>query len=394
MIEISEPGLGPDVEASVLAVLRSGRLSQGAGVAAVEAGMAELCGTRHAVACSSGTTALEAALTGLGIGPGDEVIVPALTFVASANAVLATGADVRLVDVGPDFCLDPAAVPRAVGPRTAALMPVHLYGRPADLDALGPIADEHGLHLVEDAAQAHGARHRGRAVGSFGVGAFSFYATKNLAAGEGGMVTTDDPALADRIRLLRNQGMRERYRYEVVGHNWRMTELAAAVLLPQLARYAAQVERRRAHATRLGELLGDVAGLVLPTTDPRQEPVWHQYTVRATGAVSRDALAAGLRARGIATGIYYPRTLAEQPAHRHHPRVHVDPCPTAEELAATCLSLPVHTALAPGDLEAVAAAVREVLGTRVATDPADPGRFSRCRHQERHAGSAWRDPVI
>ena len=371
MIEISDVVLGPEVEESVLAVLRSGRLSQGPTVAALEAGFAALCGTRHAVAVSNGTTALVAALTALGIGPGDEVIVPAFTFVASANAVLATGADVRLVDIGDDFGLDAAAVERAVGPRTAAVMPVHLYGRPADLDALVPLARRHGLAVVEDAAQAHGARHRGRPVGGSGVGTFSFYATKNLAAGEGGMVTTDDDDVADRVRVLRNQGMRERYVYEVVGHNWRMTELAAAVVAPQLRTYDAQVARRRAHAARLGELLADVEGLLLPGAGPGQEPVWHQYTVRTTGPVGRDALAAGLAERGVGSGVYYPRVLADHDSHGSHPRVRADPAPVARAVAATCLSLPVHAALRPGDVDTVAAAVRDVLGAR-AVRPAHP----------------------
>ncbi len=365
MIELSDLVLGPEVEASVLSVLRSGRLSQGPTVAALEAGFAELCGTRFAVAVSSGTAALVAVLTALGIGPGDEVIVPAFTFVASANAVLATGADVRLVDVGADFCLDPDAVAAAIGPRTAAVMPVHLYGRPADMDALARLADRHGLHLVEDAAQAHGARHRGRPVGSFGTGCFSFYATKNLAAGEGGMVTTDDDGVADRLRVLRNHGMRARYDYEVVGHNWRMSELAAAVVLPQLLTYDGQVERRRAQAARLTELLAGTPGLVLPDVAAHQDAVWHQYTVRVkggTGAMGRDALAAGLREHGVATGIYYPRVLADHACHRTHPRVHADPAPVAEQLAASCLSLPVHAALLPGDPETIAGAVREVLG--------------------------------
>ena len=361
MIEISDLALGPEVEASVLEVLRTGRLSQGPAVAALEDGFAALCGTRHAVAVSNGTTALVGALAALGIGPGDEVIVPAFTFVASANAVLETGADVRLVDVGDDFCLDPDAVAAAIGPRTRAILPVHLYGRPADMDALVPLAAEHGLPLVEDAAQAHGARHRGRPVGGYGVATFSFYATKNLAAGEGGMVTTDDDGVADRLRVLRNQGMRERYVYEVVGHNWRMSELAAAVVLPQLRTYAEQVARRRTNAARLTDLLSDVPGLVLPGVAAHQDPVWHQYTVRATGPVSRDALAAGLREHGVGSGVYYPRVLGDHESHRAHPRVHADPAPRARAAAAQCLSLPVHAALGEAEIRTVASAVREIL---------------------------------
>lgn len=359
-IEMTDVVLGPDVEASVLDVLRSGRLTQGPVVAELESAFAALCGTGHAVAVNTGTAALIAALEAAGIGPGDEVVVPAFTFVATAHAVLATGADVRLVDVrADDFALDPDALAAAVGPRTRAVVAVHLFGRPADLGAIAPLARRYGLHLVEDAAQAHGARVDGRTVGSIGTGCFSFYATKNLVAGEGGMITTDDAALADRLRVLRNQGMRERYAYEVVGHNWRMTDLAAAVVLPQLSRYDDQVARRRAHAARLTALLDGVPGLRLPASTPDRESVWHQYTVLAD---DRDALVAGLARHGIASGVYYPRVLQDYDCYRSHPRVHAEPTPTARDLARRCLSLPVHAGLGEGDPERIAAAVREVVG--------------------------------
>jgi perosamine synthetase len=354
--------LGPEVEESVLAVLRSGRLSAGPTVARLEDAFAHLCGTRHALAVNTGTAALEAALEAAGVGPGDEVVVPAFTFVATATAVLATGADVVVADVRPDdHTLDPAALAAAIGPRTRAVVVVHLFGRPADLGAILPIVRRHGLHLVEDAAQAHGARAGDRAVGATGTGAFSFHATKNLAAGEGGMVTTDDDALADRVRVLRNQGMRAPYEHEVVGHNWRMTELAAAVLLPQLARYPEQVARRRAHAARLGELLDGVAGVELPESSPERASVWHRYVIRVD---DRDAVAAHLRARGVETGVHYPRPVHEHDCCRGHPRVHTRPAPVAEDLARRCLSLPVHPLLDDADLVTVAAAVREAVGRR------------------------------
>ncbi len=358
-IEMTDVVLGADVEASVLGVLRSGRLTQGPVVAELESGFATLCGTRHAVAVNTGTAALVAALEAAGIGPGDEVVAPAFTFVATANAVLATGADVRLVDVrADDFALDPDALAAAVGPRTRAVVAVHLFGRPADLTAIEPLAHRHGLHLVEDAAQAHGARVGDRTVGSIGTGCFSFYATKNLVAGEGGMVTTDDDALADRLRVLRNQGMRARYAYETVGHNWRMTDLAAAVVLPQLRRYDAQVARRRAHAARLTALLADVPGLTLPGSTPDRASVWHQYTVLTE---DRDALAAALTRQGIATGVYYPRVLQDHDCYRTHPRVHAEETPVAREVARHCLSLPVHAGLGEGAPDRIAAAVREAL---------------------------------
>lgn len=363
MIRISDVRLGSDVEDSVLRVLRSGRLSQGPVVAALEEEFARLAGTRHAVAVNNGTTALIAALRGIGIGPGDEVVVPDFTFVATSNAVLATGADVRLVDVrADDFCVDPEAVAAAMGPRTAAVMPVHLFGQPADLDALLPVVRDR-VPIVEDAAQAHGAIWRGWPVGSLGrAGCFSFYATKNLVAGEGGIVTTDDADLADHLRVLRNQGMRERYEYDVVGENYRMTDLVAAVLLPQLARYDEQVARRREHASRLTAGLHGLPGLVLPAATPGREHVWHQYTVRLVGDIDRDTVAKRLGEVGVGSGVYYPRPLHEYACYREHPRVRADPTPGASEAAATCLSLPVHAGLTTDDVDRVVAALTSIIG--------------------------------
>ena len=230
-----------DAEPLVLEVLRSGALAQGPVVERLERAFAEVVGVRHAVAVNNGTTALVAALQVLGLRPGDEVVTSPFTFAATLNAILEAGATARFADIDEaDFAIDPAAVEAVVGDRTAVLMPVHLYGQTADMGPLTAIARRHGLHVVEDAAQAHGAAYEGRGAGSFGLGCFSFYATKNLTTGEGGMITTSDDALADRLRVLRNQGMRERYRYELAGHNYRMTDLHAAVGLPQVARTAEQ----------------------------------------------------------------------------------------------------------------------------------------------------------
>jgi dTDP-4-amino-4,6-dideoxygalactose transaminase len=364
MIPISTVQLGPDVERSVLEVLRSGHLAQGAKVAEFEREFAALCGVPHAVAVSNGSIALTAALQGLGLGAGDEVLTSPFTFIATVNAVLATGARVRFADIrADDFALDPGAVKDAVTESTRALMPVHLFGQTADMDPLLALAADHDLHLVEDAAQAHGAAYRGRTAGSFGVGCFSFYATKNLTTGEGGMITTADDELADRLRVLRNQGMRARYQYEMVGHNYRMTDLAAAVGLPQLAGYPEQVRRRRANAERLTERLRDLPGLVVPEVLPGREHVWHQYTVLVTGdaAVDRDALGAGLAERGVGSGVYYPKLAHEYPAYAEHPLVEVADTPVAARVARQCLALPVHARLSADDVERVADAVRDVL---------------------------------
>ncbi len=362
MIPISAVQLGPEVEQQVLEVLRSGMIAQGPKVAELERRFAELVGVRHAVAVNNGTTALVAALTVLDIGPGDEVLTTPFTFVATLNAILEVGATARFADIGADdYALDPVAAAAGLTDRTVAVMPVHLYGQPADLGKLAPLAAERGLHLVEDAAQAHGARFDGRPVGGVGVGCFSFYATKNITTGEGGVVTTDDDGLADRLRLLRNQGMRARYGYEVAGHNWRLTVLAAAVALPQLDRYAEQVARRKRNAARLSARLAGLAGLVVPSELAGREHVWHQYTVQLTGAVGRDELAAQLAERGVGSGVYYPRLVHDYPCYAEHPRVVVGETPVAAAVAARCLSLPVHAALSDAEVDQVADAVAEVL---------------------------------
>jgi perosamine synthetase len=364
VIPITSVELGAGVERSVLAVLRSGQLAQGAKVAEFERAFAELTGVAHAIAVSSGTTALSAALHGLGIGPGDEVVTSPFTFAATVNAVLATGATVRFADIrDDDFALDPAGLDAVTTDRTRALLPVHLFGQTADMDPLTDHAARSGLHLVEDAAQAHGARYRGRSAGSFGTGCFSFYATKNLTTGEGGMVTTGDAELADRLRVLRNQGMRSRYDYELVGQNYRMTDLAAAVGLPQLAGYPEQVTRRQRNAARLGERLRDLPGLVLPAALPGRDHVWHQYTVLVgpQARLDRDELAAALAERGVGTGVYYPRLVFDHPCYAEHPRVVPAATPAAARVARRCLSLPVHAGLPDDDLDRVAGAVREAL---------------------------------
>jgi dTDP-4-amino-4,6-dideoxygalactose transaminase len=364
MIPISAVQLGPEVEASVLDTLRSGVIAQGAKVAEFERAFARLAGVPHAVAVNNGSTALTAALLGLGVGPDDEVLTSPFTFIATVNAILATGARVRFADIGSDdFNLDPAAVRAAATGSTSVLMPVHLFGQTADMDPILDIARAGDLKVVEDAAQAHGATYGGRPAGSFGVGCFSLYATKNITTGEGGMITTSDDALADRLRVLRNQGMRARYQYEMVGHNYRLTDLAAAVGLPQMVTYPEQVARRRANAARLTELLGDVRGLVLPQQLPGREHVWHQYTVLVTdeSPVARDDLVGLLAERGVGSGVYYPKLAFDYDAYREHPLVEPADTPVAARVARQCLSLPVHARLADGDVERVAAAVRDAL---------------------------------
>ena len=363
MIRVSQPHFGSDVEALVLEVVRSGQVAQGPMVARLEALGAQMAGTRHAVAVANGTVSLETALEVVGVGPGDEVITTPFTFAATVNAVLRSGATVRFADIGNDFVLDPEAVAALVGERTTALVPVHLYGLMADMPAVMALADRHGLAVVEDAAQAHGASVDGRRAGSFGIGSFSFYATKNVAAGEGGLLTTDDDAMAHRFRLLRNQGMVERYRYEAIGRNLRMTDLQAALAVPQLERLEDSNAARQANAARLTGLLGGKSGLGLPDVPKGRGHVWHQYTVLLPEDADREHVQSRMRESGVEAGVYYPRLAWDYPIYREHPNVVADDTPVARSVTTRCLSLPVHPGLGPDEVEQVAASLLAALDT-------------------------------
>lgn len=364
MIPITRIEIGDAEKELVLDVLERGHLAQGPLVERFEALCADMAGTAHAVAVNNGTTALVVAIEALGLGPGDEVITSPLTFVATVNAILEAGATVRFGDVGDDYNLDPGTIAPVLGDRTRAVMPVHLYGQTADMDAIEPIAASHGLAVIEDAAQSHFATTAaGRRAGSYGIGCFSFYATKNLMSGEGGVVTTDDPTLADRIRVLRNQGMRARYEYEMAGHNYRLTDLAAAVAIPQFERIDAAIDARRRNAARLRERLGDVPGLVVPEAETGRGHVWHQFTLRLTedSPTDRDGLIAHLTTAGIGHGVYYPRAVYDYDCYRNHDRVVIDGSPRAESFARSILSIPVHQHLTAAEVDAVADAVRSAL---------------------------------
>jgi dTDP-4-amino-4,6-dideoxygalactose transaminase len=361
-IPISVVDLPPETEALVLQVLRSGVLAQGPMVARLEDAFARRCGVAHAVAVSSGTTALVAAFQALGIGPGDEVVTTPFTFVATVNAALEAGATVVLADVEPAaFALDPDAAAAAVGPRTAAVAPVHLYGQCADVPAFAALADRHGLALVEDAAQALGAAVGPAMAGSTGVGTFSLYATKNVTTAEGGVVTTQDAAVADRLRILRNQGMRARYEYEVPGHNYRLTDLQAAVGLPQMDRLDDIVTARRANAAALTAGLAGLERCTTPVELPGRSHVWHQYTVTLADDVDRDGFVSRMAERGVTCGVYYPRLVSDYDCYREHPRVVGDPTPVAASLARRVVSLPVHPRLGFADVERIVDAVGAAL---------------------------------
>lgn len=365
MIPISSVELGAEVEAEVLKVLRSGMVAQGPVVAEFERRFAELTGVKHAVAVNNGTTALVAALQVQDLKPGDEVLTTPFTFVATLNAILEAGATATFADISDvDFNLDPIAAEKALTERTTVLMPVHLYGQTVEADTFVELAERHDLALIEDSAQSHGAMFGGRAAGSFGMGCFSFYGTKNLTTGEGGIITTDDDVLADRLRVLRNQGMRARYQYEMAGHNYRLTDLQAALVLPQLDAYGDKVARRKQNAVALNTGLAGVPGLVTPVELPGRSHVWHQYTVRITpdAPVGRDEFIARLTEAGIGNGIYYPKLVFDYDCYRNHPGVRISDVPVAERIVSEVVSLPVHPRVSPDDIAHIVESVRTILG--------------------------------
>jgi perosamine synthetase len=353
-----------DAEPLVTEVLRSGVIAQGPMVKRFEDMFASVAGVEHAVAVNSGTTALVAAIQVLDLQPGDEVVTSPFTFVATLNAILEAGATARFADIRTDdFCLDPDAAAAAIGPRTKVLMPVHLYGQTADMGKLTTLASDNGLAMVEDAAQAIGATFEGNPAGSYGLGCFSLYATKNVTTAEGGVITTSSDALADRLRVMRNQGMRARYQYEMAGHNYRMTDLHAAVGIPQMEKLASLTERRQHNAEALTKGLDGLRGLVTPQVIPGRTHVWHQYTVLVTdeAAATRDELSARLTEKGIGNGIYYPKVVFDYDCYRDHPGVIASDVPVASRVAQQALSLPVHPKLTATEIDTVVEAVREVL---------------------------------
>jgi dTDP-4-amino-4,6-dideoxygalactose transaminase len=361
VIRIARPEVDDDARRAVLEALDSGQLAQGPRVAAFEQAFAEFSGVEHAVAVNSGTAALHVALLAHRIGPGDEVIVPAFSFASTSNVVLQAGAKPVFVDVREDdFGIDADAVEAAITGRTSAVIAVHLYGQTCDVERVASICASRSVVLVEDAAQAVGAAMGGRRAGSFGTGCFSFYATKNLHTGEGGMITTSDAAIADAARVFRSQGERERYVTETLGYNYRMTEIAAALGVSQLPKLEERTERRRANAARLSGLLAANRAVVVPRELSGRSHVFHQYTLRLrAGRDARDALRAALLDRGIESAVFYPTPIHQQPLYRRlgygDLRLSI-----AERLAAEVLSLPVHPLLTAAELDAVAAAVNDL----------------------------------
>ena len=362
-IPVASPVLGELEKRLVVDCLDSTWISSaGRYIEEFERLFADFCGVRHAVACNNGTTALHLALVALGVGPGDEVIVPDLTYIASANCVRYCGAEPVFVDCDPvTLNLDPAGVEARITPRTRAILPVHLYGHPCDMDPLREIAARHGLALVEDAAEAHGARYKGRRTGGLGdCASFSFFGNKIITTGEGGAVTTDDDALAARLRLLRGQGMdpQRRYWFPVVGFNYRMTNVAAAIGVGQMARIDEALAFRRELARWYDEAFADEPRVVRPATAPWAEHSFWMYTLLlAPGLGSvRDGVMARMEAAGVETRpVFYPMHVL--PPYAQDP----SPFPQASDCGARGINLPTHERLSRGDVRRVADSLSRAL---------------------------------
>jgi dTDP-4-amino-4,6-dideoxygalactose transaminase len=355
----------PEIDAAIARVLDSCQFVLGPEVAAFEQEFAAYCGTAECIALNSGTSALHLALLAGGVGPGDEVITVPFTFVASVAAVTYTGARPVLVDIDPrSFTMDPSAIEAAITPRTKAILPVHLYGQPADMDPIMEIARRHRLVVIEDAAQAHGAKYKGRPVGSIGdMACFSFYPGKNLGAyGEGGAVTTSNPEYARTVRMLRDWGQDRKYHHQLRGFNYRMEGFQGAILRVKLRHLERWTEARRAVVRQYDELLAD-SGVETPTEMPWARHVYHVYTLRTD---DRDGLQASLQAEGIQTGIHYPVPVHLQPAYADlgYGR---GAFPRSEAAAEQVLSLPLYPELSSLAVAEVAGAAKKAVAHRTPT---------------------------
>jgi dTDP-4-amino-4,6-dideoxygalactose transaminase len=361
MINISKPQLGKEEEQAVINVLRSGKLIQGEQVEAFEKEFAAFSGAKEGVAVENGTSALIVALTAAGVGPGDEVITTPFTFIATANAISFVGAKPVFVDVNAQtFNLDPSRVEEAVTPKTKALLPVHIYGLMADMEKLSTIAKKHSLVIIEDSAQAHGGAIDGKKAGSWGDAAtFSFYPSKNMTTGEGGMITTSDEQIAHKARVFRNQGGSKQYEHEMIGFNFRMTEIEAAMGREQLKKLPGFTEKRIANAKFFNEQLAAVKGVTTPVVPSGYTHVYHQYTIKVEKPypLTRDQLLEKLQNAEIGARVYYPKLLSEEKVYQNAARKDLS---TAAAVHDVVLSLPVHAALTQSDLEKIVEVIKNV----------------------------------
>jgi perosamine synthetase len=353
MIPMAKPLIGEEEKQAVLEVLDSGILAQGPRVEAFEMAFASMCGVAHAIATSSGTTALHIALLANGIGPGDEVVTSPFTFIASANSVLYVGAKPVFIDIDArTFNVDASLVEKAITSKTKAILPVHLYGLCSDMDAIMAIAKKHNLIVIEDACQAHAAGCPGGKAGSFGTGTFSLYPTKNMTSAEGGMITTNDDAINEKCRVIRNHGMRRRYYHDEMGYNFRMTDVHAAIGMAQLQKLADFNQKRKQNAAFYDTHL---KGVTTPFVPVGFNHSYHQYTIRVPDG-KRDALREFMKSNDIGSEIYYPVPIHMQSFYMEMfgegPSL-----PETEAASGEVLSIPVHPALSQADLEKVASTI-------------------------------------
>ncbi len=353
MIQMAKPMLGAEEKAAIMRVLDSGYIVQGPMVKEFEDKWAAMCGVKHAAAVINGTMGLHLGLLAAGVGPGDEVICPAFTFIATGNAALYCGARPVFVDIDYDtFNIDVNQIEAAITPKTKAIEPVSLYGLPANMPAIAEIAERHGLAIVEDACQAVGASINGRRTGSWGIGVFSLYATKNVTTAEGGVLTTNDDKIDDYIRIARAQGMRTRYYHEMLGYNYRMTDIQGAIGSAQMDKLGALTEQRIRNAAFYD---ANLHGVEMPKVPEGYRHDYHQYTIKLPKGIDRDTARVRLLEQGVATDVYYP-----VPVYRQQVYIELGynmSLPVTEDVTARCLSIPVHPALTQEELERVAAAV-------------------------------------
>ncbi len=363
VIKICEPVIGDEEINEVIRVLKSKYLVYGPVVKLFEEMFAKYIGVKHALTVCNGTVALDLILKALNIGPGDEVIVPDFTFIATANVVLFQGARPVFADIDLEtYTIDPNDVLEKITNKTKAIIAVHLYGHPADMKALMEIAEDHKLYLIEDAAQAHGAEYEGKRVGGFGIaGAFSFYATKNMTMGEGGAITTNSDDLAYKISMLRDHGQERKYYHVTLGGNYRITAMQAALGIAQLKKLDALNEIRAQNAETLTKIISKISGLRPPKVKDNVKHVWHQYViwVEENFPLNRDQLSRKLREYGVETAVHYPLPIHLQPLYKalgYSPNI----CPNSIEASKHVLSLPIHPLLKPSDIEYIGEVLRRI----------------------------------
>jgi len=362
MIPIAKPLIGQEEIDGVMGVMKSGVIAEGPKVKEFEDSFKKYIGVDHAIAVNSGTAALHVALLAKGIGKGDEVITTPFTFIATANSILFTGAKPVFADIEAEtFNIDPEDVEKKITKNTKAIIPVDLYGHPANMRAIMDIAGDYGLAVIEDACQAHGSIYQGKKIGAFDAGCFSFYPTKNMTTSEGGIITTNDRKFADTARMIKSHGSKVRYYHEMLGFNLRMTDISAAIGLAQLKKVDGYNDARIGNSIMLNKLLSGIPGIVTPVTKPDCKHVFHQYTIRVTdeAKLTRDELIVELNKAGIGNSIYYPLPVHQQPYYKEigYAETH----PISEKMSKEVLSLPVHPSVTKDEIQFIADMFKEVL---------------------------------